>query len=201
VTTSSVSRAVLALYIDCDAAQRLDALCQLQWFSRQQLEEPGIQVYALQAAGRDSRSDLRNQVLKLKAAEFIAFIDPTIEINWPTLTTIADRLKHASNIDCLTIDEIRANGAGAEIVIEYGLGNPIQTSPQPGTNVCRRPSSSRCFWRTDLVHDIKFEPAQTDDEFSASEYAWSLKAAARCQTAEHFPLKLYRLNEPAVNSH
>ena len=200
MTTSTEKRPALALYIDCNTAQRLDALYLLQWFSKQPLDDTGIQVYALQTAGRASRSDLRNQVLELKAAEFIAFIDPLVEINWSALATTADRLKCASNIDCMTTEEIRVNGAGTELVIQYGLGNPIQTSAQPGTNFCRRPANPRCFWRTELVRDIKFGPAQTDDEFSASEYAWSLKAATRCQATEHFPLKPYRLNEPALIS-
>ena len=200
MTTRTDKRPALAIYIDCNSAKRLDALCLLQWFSRQPLEDAGIQVYALQTAGRASRTDLRNQVLDLKAAEFIAFIDPVIEISWPALATIADRLKRASNIDCMTTEEIKVNGAGIPLIIQYGLGNPIQTFAQPGTNICRRPASPRCFWRTELVNDIKFGPAQTNGEFSAIEYAWGLRAAARCQATEHFPLKPYRLNELALNS-
>ena len=198
MTTRTDKRPALAIYIDCNSAQRLDALCLLQWFSRQPLEDAGIQVCALQTAGRASRSDLRNQVLDLKAAEFIAFIDPVIEINWPALAAAAEWLQRISKIDCVSIEETQAKITGEEILIKYGLGNPIQTSAQSGSKFYRRPANPRCFWRTELVHDLKFGPAQTNDELEASEFAWSLKAAARCEVSQHFPLIPYRLIEATL---
>ena len=137
-------------------------------------------------------------MLDLKAAEFIAFIDPLVEINWLALAAAAGKLKSISKIDCASIEETRAKTAGDEILIQYGLGNPMQTAAQPGSKIYRRPANPRCFWRTELVHDLKFGPAQTSDELEASEFAWSLKAAARCETSQHFPLIPYRLIEATL---
>lgn len=194
MTTSIANNPVLALYIDCEIEKRVDALCLLNWFSKKPLEETGIQVLSLQSAGNTSKSVLRNQALGLNAAAFVAFIDPTIEINWPELAAAAEGLKHFSQTDCITVEEHRTNPPGPESIVQYGLGNPMQTTPAPGSRICRHPANPRCFWRANLVRDLKFDAANTEEEFSASEYAWSLKAAARTETALHLPLNLYRTN-------
>lgn len=192
MTTSTANTPVLALYIDCEAEKRLDALCLLNWFSKKPLDANGIQVLSLQSAGSASKSVLRNQALELKVAQFIAFIDPTIEINWPELAASAEGLKRLSQQDCVTVEERRTNQSGPETTVQYGLGNPMQTTPPPGSTICRQPANSRCFWRADLVRDLKFDDARTTDEFSASEFAWSLKAASRSETTFHLSLNLYR---------
>jgi len=196
VTTSTANTSVLALYIDCEAEKRLDALCLLNWFSKKPLDANGIQVLSLQSAGNASKSVLRNQALELKIAEFIAFIDPMIEIKWPELAAAAEGLKHFSQHDCITIEEHRTDTSGTETIVQYGLGNPMQTTPAPGSKICRHPANSRCFWRAGLVRDLKFDDARTADEFSASEFAWSLKAAARSESTRHFKLFPYRQTGP-----
>jgi len=194
VTTSIANIPVLALYIDCEIEKRIDALYLLNWFSKKPLDETGIQVLSLQSAGNTPKSVLRNQAHELNAAEFVAFIDPTIEINWPELATAAEGIKRFSQTDCFTVEEHRTNPSGPETIVQYGLGNPMQTTPAPGSRICRHPANPRCFWRADLVRDLKFDAANTEEEFSASEYAWSLKAAARTETTLHLPLNLYPTN-------
>jgi hypothetical protein len=134
---------------------------------------------------------LRNQLLQLRSARYVAFIDPSIKINWAALATVAKELSGLQDRDCVSVEEAIEDDTGEPTFIRYGLGNPLQISAPPGSKVRKRPANPRCLWRADLVFDINFDATASDSEFTASEFAWSIKAAARCQTTLHFPIKLY----------